>query len=459
MMTEAILKMTAQLERSKAWYRGQSVRHVVCELEAPKLVRESDEPETRVHLALVLDNSGSMSGAPLQAAKETALAVVELLGAEDVLTVVTFSSEIEVVLEPVEMNSKGKKLAREQISQVQTTGLTNLSGGWFEGATQISQDMDEYDEHVHHLILLSDGHANQGLLDLERLCSHVAQTRERGMSTSCVGFGDNYEMNWLESIADAGGGRLHDAEHPEEIAEVLLGELGEVRKTVLEDVRLGLTAPEGVQVELLGRSATLSTGKGLDAIVGSLISEAQRKLVFVLKLSSGDIGSTVSVRVQASYKLVGEAEPRLSRAIPLQIELVRGPENNHQTRNVRLAQLIARHWQLEALHRCMQLNRDYAYKQATDYANEQLELLTRFCRQIPETETLLEELRLVAERASYEISERSRKNVQMKMRQGLVGSTDHRVSRCIDTSILQELNIADFIARKRSNQKLEAEDN
>ena len=60
-MTEKTLKISAQLERKLAWHRGQSVRHVVCELEAPKMVREENEQEARINLALVLDTSGSMS--------------------------------------------------------------------------------------------------------------------------------------------------------------------------------------------------------------------------------------------------------------------------------------------------------------------------------------------------------------------------------------------------------------
>ena len=76
-MTEKTLKISAELERKLAWHRGQSVRHVVCELEAPKMVREENEQEARINLALVLDTSGSMHGEPLQTAK-TALAIAEI---------------------------------------------------------------------------------------------------------------------------------------------------------------------------------------------------------------------------------------------------------------------------------------------------------------------------------------------------------------------------------------------
>ena len=428
-MTEETLKISAQLERKLAWYGGDSVRHIVCELEAPKMVREETEQEARINLALVLDNSGSMSGQPLQAAKETALAVVGLLGPDDLLSVVTFATNTELIVRHVTMNADGKEYASRQIAMIQTRGSTNLSGGWFEGAKQLSEAMDQQSEHIHHLILLSDGHANQGLLDIDVLCSHVSQMRELGMSTSCVGFSDNYEMKWLEGMAEAGGGRLHDAEVPEEIAEVLLGELGEVRQTVLEDVRVLLNGSDGIKVELLEQYGTMTRLNGLEVVLGSLISEAQRKLVFVITLPAGEVGSSIPLLIQAEFKVVGSDQLQHSQEIALGVELAAGAENDKQPRNIRLAQLIIEHWKTQIVHRCMELNRDRAYQQASEFAREQFNYLERFCQGIPEMERLLFELRSVVERVGYEINERSRKNVQLRMRKHSKNEMEYRGSK------------------------------
>jgi Ca-activated chloride channel family protein len=438
MMTEKTLKISAQLERKLAWHRGQSVRHVVCELEAPKMVREENEQEARINLALVLDTSGSMHGEPLQTAKQTALAIAELLSEEDVLTVVTFDSFTEVVLQKVTMSDEGKDLARRQISGIQTRGMTNLSGGWFEGAKQLSEVMEEDQDYVHHLILLSDGRANEGLLDVDKLCEHVSEMRELGMSTSCVGFSDNYEMKWLEKMAEAGGGRLHDAEHPQEIAEVLMGELGEVRQTVLEDVRVVIQGAEGVRVDLLERYGTMSKHNGLEVILGSLISEAKRMLVFVVTLPSGEIGSKIPLVIHAEYKSAGGEQVRLTEEISLGIELARGADNDQQQRNLELARLIAEHWKTQILHHCMQLNRDRAYREATEYAQRQYYFLTRFCQGVAGTETILREIGFVAERVSNAINERSRKNIQLRMRKDSLNEMEHR-SEKRDFSLMQEL--------------------
>ena len=449
-MTEKTLKISAELERKLAWHRGQSVRHVVCELEAPKMVREENEQEARINLALVLDTSGSMHGDPLQTAKQTALAIAELLSEEDVLTVVTFDSFTEVVLQKVTMSDEGKDLARRQISGIQTRGMTNLSGGWFEGAKQLSEVMEEDQDYVHHLILLSDGRANEGLLDVDKLCEHVSEMRELGMSTSCVGFSDNYEMRWLEKIAEAGGGRLHDAEHPQEIAEVLMGELGEVRQTVLEDVRVSLSGPEGVRVELLERYGTMPKSTGLEVVLGSLISQAKRSLVFVVTLPEGEVGSGIPLVLDSTYRVAGNEMNQRTDEITLDIEFARGAVNSSQSRDTELAQLVAGHWRNQILHRCMQLNRDRAYADATQYARTQFNYLERFCQGIPNTSWILEELKPIVYRIGFEISERGRKNVQLRMRKDSLNEMEYR-SEKRDFSLMKELNM-DAIRPRISRQ-------
>ena len=449
-MTEQTLKISAHLERKLAWYRGQSVRHVVCELEAPKMVHEENEQEARINLALVLDTSGSMHGEPLQTAKQTALAIAELLSEEDVLTVVTFDSFTEVVLQKVTMSDEGKDLARRQISGIQTRGMTNLSGGWFEGAKQLSEVMEEDEEYVHHLILLSDGRANEGLLDVDKLCEHVSEMRELGMSTSCVGFSDNYEMRWLEKMAEAGGGRLHDAEHPQEIAEVLMGELGEVRQTVLEDVRVSLSGPEGVRVELLERYGTMPKSTGLEVVLGSLISQAKRSLVFVVTLPEGEVGSGIPLVLDSTYRVTGNEMNQRTDEITLDIEFARGAVNSSQSRDTELAQLVAGHWRNQILHRCMQLNRDRAYADATQYARTQFNYLERFCQGIPNTSWILEELKTIGYRVGFEISERGRKNVQLRMRKDSLNEMEYR-SEKRDFSLMKELNM-DAIRPRISRQ-------
>lgn len=133
------------------------------------------------------------------------------------LSVVTSATNTEVIFHHGQTDAAGREKACQLISRIQPRGSTNLSGRGFEGVRQLSELMEGEEEYTHHLVLRSDGRANQGMLDVDVLCGHVAEMRERGLSKSYVGFGKNCEMKWLESMAEAGGGRVHDEEVPEEI--------------------------------------------------------------------------------------------------------------------------------------------------------------------------------------------------------------------------------------------------
>ena len=202
--------------------------------------------------------------------------------------------------------------------------------------------------------------------------------------------------------------------------------VGEVRQTVLEDVRVVIQGAEGVSIELLERYGTMSKPNGLEVILGSLISEAKRKLVFVVTLPSGEVGSEIPLVIQAEYKSAGEEQVIQTDEISLGIELARGADNNRQQRNFELARLIAEHWKTQILHHCMQLNRDRAYREATEYARRQFNFLQRFCQGVAGTETILRELGFVAERVSREINERSRKNIQMHSRKTSKNEREYR---------------------------------
>ena len=72
-----------------------------------------DAPARRapINVALVLDRSGSMSGAPLEAAKAAARRFASFLGADDRLSVVVFDDAVETIFGPVREETTAEGLA------------------------------------------------------------------------------------------------------------------------------------------------------------------------------------------------------------------------------------------------------------------------------------------------------------------------------------------------------------
>ena len=117
---------------------------------------------------------------------------------------------------------------------------------------------------VIRIILLSDGAANEGVVDQAELAHHAHELAKRGIVTSCVGIGNGYERLLLQAIAEHGGGRVHDAEFGADIVDVLMGELGEISDLVAQDVSITLHVPATAKAEFVG-SAPVQVGAGLSA--------------------------------------------------------------------------------------------------------------------------------------------------------------------------------------------------
>ena len=108
--------------------------------------------------------------------------------------------------------------------------MTNLSGGLLRGmqeARRVAGDGGAT------LLLLSDGHANAGETDRQRLAGVAAGAHEHGITTTTVGIGRDYDESLLAEVARGGQGSHVFAEHGDAAAAAVAGEVdGLLSKTV-----------------------------------------------------------------------------------------------------------------------------------------------------------------------------------------------------------------------------------
>ena len=175
---------------------------------------ERRRDEHSLALALVIDCSGSMSGQKMELAKDAAKASAELIGPDDALAVIGFSSEPERM---VRMQSAQATVSRieQSIARLSAQGGTAI----FPALDAAFQDLLSTTARVKHVILLTDGQTQEaGIAEL------VQAMRAENITVSTVGLGADVNRSLLQQAANLGGGRAYFTNDPANVPRIFVRE-------------------------------------------------------------------------------------------------------------------------------------------------------------------------------------------------------------------------------------------
>ncbi len=402
------MKVDLTLDRSLAWGRGGSVRYLRALITAPPAALNLKT--TPRNLAIALDTSGSMQGPSLSTAKAAILRVLDLLGPEDIFSLIAFNSDVTGLSDALPLTPENRSGLLDRLRTLEATAQTNLSQGWLTAARSAAIAMERFPEYHHHVIVLSDGQANQGQLDPATLGIHAAELRARGLPTSAIGIGEGYSQTQLKPIADHGGGRLHDAQHTHEIIEVISAELTDILSTAARDLELTLLAPADVEAECLSSFPSRITRGKLRAQLGMLPHSRQRDCVFLLKLPAGQPGTTLPFAVRLSW-VDSEGQSQTFESNPIDITFASGTDNTAQPRDIPTSLRVAECWQNSLVERAVDLNRRGDFDEISALLRQELQHFRRYVDGLPGGEAMVDNLQHLYKSAHRYWDERKRKEL------------------------------------------------
>ncbi|HTE20402.1 MAG TPA: VWA domain-containing protein, partial [Armatimonadota bacterium] len=250
-----------------------------------------------LNLCLVIDRSGSMEGGPLEYVKRACGHVVDLLDQNDILSVVTFEERVEVVMPARRVMNKG--LIKEHINRIQPGNTTNIYDGIAAGASQVATVRS--DGYVNRVIVLTDGEPTAGVKDYTSIVGAAAEQRTRGITTTALGFGPEYNEELLAGIAKRGGGNYYYIARPELIPEVFRTELEQLLTIVAKNIRLRLTLSRWVDVRQVYGQQPILGPRTAEVQISDLERGASVRTLVELGLGRRPAGTYRVARVEVTY--------------------------------------------------------------------------------------------------------------------------------------------------------------
>lgn len=265
-----------------------------------------------INLALVIDRSASMAAdGKLEKAKEAALMVADRLGPDDIISLVTYDSVVDVLVPATRATARDE--IREQISALTPRGSTALFAGVSHGLEELGKNLSA--GRVNRMILLSDGQANVGPRSPNELGQLGGVAARQGISITTLGLGLGYNEDLMTQLAVSSDGNHAFVENAGDLAQIFQHELGDILSVVAQDVQIDIQLAPGITpVRAIGRDATI-TGNRARVSLSQLYAQQEKHVVLEVKVPPGAAGHKRALAdVAVSYANMLSKRPATRRA-------------------------------------------------------------------------------------------------------------------------------------------------
>jgi len=180
---------------------------------------------------------------------------------------------------------------------ITANGSTDLHAGWLRGGEMLAPTAGR--ESTCHVILLSDGQANSGLVRQDRICEQVSALAGAGVTTTTVGLGADFNEVLMTAIAQAGHGSAHYGERAIDLAETFDAEIGLLSQLQWRNVEMSIVGGTG-HIEMLNTYDRTGAGWRMPSVaMGSecwaLLRMPMREAIRLQE----ENGTVIKVKVQA----------------------------------------------------------------------------------------------------------------------------------------------------------------
>ena len=249
-----------------------------------------------LNLVLVIDKSGSMAAEDkMSRVKDSLRTMLSKLRPDDIISIVGFDSSAEVVY-PANRIGDGSNV-RRAIDCLEPAGSTNLHSGLMLGYAQAKKYFRA--GATNRVILLTDGIANKGVTEPDRIAAASAEYNGQGIDLSTIGVGLELNNDLLRTLARSGRGLYHFISDYKDINKVFVNEVQSLISSVAKTVQVRIEYGPGLHLEKIygytARYGNNNVSITLDDMNNGLTQ------VVMAKFRTDYLKSSIPVKVRLSY--------------------------------------------------------------------------------------------------------------------------------------------------------------
>jgi Ca-activated chloride channel family protein len=317
------MHITAHLDVDVVAVETEDEVSVLVELTAPSApAADPGAARPARTLQVVLDRSGSMAGDRIQGAVASLLALVDRLDPADNFGLVTFNSSVELAVPARPL--RDKPAVKRAIAAVYADGNTDLSAGYLRGVQEARRVVGDVGGTV---LLISDGHANTGIVDPEQLRGIAGEAHRHGVTTTTLGWGLGYDERIMSAIARGGSGNELFAENSDTAVGLIGHEVEGLLTLTAQAAHMVIRPSSHVsRVRVINDLPTTATDDGVMAELGSFYDGETRKLVLTFAVPAlAALGLTEIATLVLSYVELPAAKQH-TITVPLHVNVVPGDQ-------------------------------------------------------------------------------------------------------------------------------------
>ncbi|KAK1332300.1 hypothetical protein QTO34_006973 [Cnephaeus nilssonii] len=162
-------------------------------------------PVVPKNVVFVIDVSGSMSGRKIKQTRDALLKILEDIKEEDHLNFILFRGDVTTWKDTlVQATPENIQEAREFVKNIRANGGTSMNDGLLTGISMLNKAREEHrvpERSTSIVIMLTDGDANVGESRPAKIQENVLSAIGGRFPLYTLGFGNNLNYNFLESLA------------------------------------------------------------------------------------------------------------------------------------------------------------------------------------------------------------------------------------------------------------------